>query len=109
LDAKSPERTIAVEEQEPLITMPPSGVPSFHVPTDAGPLFDSDKETERYLERILSSVAAESPFAQISPIAEVTGKTLGLEHGGQGKRRLLPLKRFHVNSWKRGNSDNIHN
>jgi hypothetical protein len=39
-DVKSPERTIAFEEQEPLVTMPPSGVPFFHVPTDAGPLFD---------------------------------------------------------------------
>jgi hypothetical protein len=81
-DVKSLERTIAVEEQEPLATMPPSGVPSFHVPTDVGPLSDSDKETEQYLKRILSSVVAESPFAQISPIAEVTRKSLGLKHGG---------------------------
>jgi hypothetical protein len=59
-----------------------SGAPSLHVPTNVGPLSDSDKETKRYLERILSGVAMKSPFAQISPITEVLEKYFGLELGG---------------------------
>jgi hypothetical protein len=91
-DAKFPERTIAVEEQGPrtiaveeqgnLSTMSPSSVPSFHVPVDTGSLSDSDKETERYLERMLLNVTAKSSFAQVSSIAEVTEKILGFEHSG---------------------------
>jgi hypothetical protein len=49
-DGKSPERMIVVEEQGPSTIMPPYGVPSFDTPTDVGPLSDSDKEIERYLE-----------------------------------------------------------
>jgi hypothetical protein len=38
------------------MTMPLSGVPSSHALTKAVPLFDSDKEIERYLEWILTGV-----------------------------------------------------
>jgi hypothetical protein len=45
-EAKSPEKMIVVEEQEPLTTILPPDVPSFHTSTDVVLLFDSDKETE---------------------------------------------------------------
>jgi hypothetical protein len=91
-NAKFSERTTAVEEQEPRTitveeqgnapTVSSSGVPSFHVPADTGSLSDSDKETERYLERMLMNATAESPFAQVSSIAEVTENILGFDHSG---------------------------
>jgi hypothetical protein len=88
---------IVVEEQELLTTMPSSCVPSFHTLTD-----DSDKETERYLERILSSVAAESRFAQISPNIEGTGKSLGLEHGGTREMEATTIKDVSASTAGRG-------
>jgi hypothetical protein len=45
-------------------------------------LSDSDKETEQYLERMLMNACTESPFAQISPITEVTENFLGSDPSG---------------------------
>jgi hypothetical protein len=56
--------------------VPLQNSPYFPIPTDIGPPSDSDKETEQYLERMLMNVFAESPFAQISPLAEATGNPL---------------------------------
>jgi hypothetical protein len=50
LEAKSHDKMIVVEEQEPLMTIPPSNVPSFQTSIDVMLLSNSDKETERYLE-----------------------------------------------------------
>jgi hypothetical protein len=55
--------TITVEEQGNVSTISSSDVPSFHILADTESLFDSDKETERYLEQMLLNVAVESPFA----------------------------------------------
>jgi hypothetical protein len=44
------------------MTVPLSGMPSSHVPAEAVPLFDSDKETKWYIERILTGVMVEEPF-----------------------------------------------
>jgi hypothetical protein len=41
---------------------------------------------------MLSSVATESPFAQISPNVEGTGKSLGLEHGGTRELEATTIK-----------------
>jgi hypothetical protein len=62
--------------------VPSSGAPFFHVPTDAGPSSDSDKETEQYLERMLMNATAKSPFAQVSSIAEVIEIFLGFDPNG---------------------------
>jgi hypothetical protein len=106
-DAKSPKRMIVVEEQGPSTIMSPSGVPSFHTPTDVGPLSDLDKEIERYLERILSSVVVESPFAQMSPNVEVAGKSLGLKHGGTREAEAMTTKDVSVSTAGRGEIQTI--
>jgi hypothetical protein len=73
--AKSPEKAIVVKEHDPSIIMPLSSVSSLHAPTEVVSLSDSDRETEQYLERILSGVAVEGPFVQISLDVEGVGKT----------------------------------
>jgi hypothetical protein len=55
-EARSPDKAIIVGEHGPLMTMPLFGVPSSHALTKPIPLFDSDKEIELYLERILTGV-----------------------------------------------------
>jgi hypothetical protein len=77
-EARFLEKATAIEEHNSLMTASSSDMPTFSTPTETLPLSDSDRETERYLERILSRVAAEGPFAQISPDIA----TLGLEHCG---------------------------
>jgi hypothetical protein len=81
-DAELTEKTMMAEEQGNLLATSSPGIPSFHIPVDIGSLSDSDKETERYLERMLLNAAAESPFAQVSSVAEVAEKILGFEHAG---------------------------
>jgi hypothetical protein len=96
-DTKLPKRPMTAVEQEPetitaedqgnVPTASSSGAPSFHVPADAGSLSDSDKETKRYLERMLMNATAESPFAQVSSITEVTKIFLGFDHSGAKEAR----------------------
>jgi hypothetical protein len=81
-EVKSPEKMIVVEELDPPMIMPSSSMLSLHSSVETIPLSDSNRETERYLERILSSVATKGPFTQISPDIEGIGKTLELEHSG---------------------------
>jgi hypothetical protein len=73
--AKSPEKAIVGKEHDHSIIMPLSSVSSLHALTEVVSLSDSHRETERYLERILSGVAAEGPFVQISLDVEGVGKT----------------------------------
>ena len=76
------EKVITVEEHNSLITVPLSNVPSSHIPTEALPLSDSNKEIERYLEQIMMGMMVEKPVVQISLDAEGVGKPLELEHDG---------------------------
>jgi hypothetical protein len=101
-DAELFEKTIMVEEQENLLTTSSPGVPSFHVPADIGSLSDSYKETERYLERMLLNVAAESPFAQVSSIAEVAEKILGFEHSGAREAEATTTKEVSTLTTEKG-------
>jgi hypothetical protein len=73
---------ITAEGQENALMVPLQNSPCFPIPTDIGSPSDSDKETERYLERMLMNVSAESPFAQISPLAEATGNPLRSDPSG---------------------------
>jgi hypothetical protein len=91
-DAELPEKTMMVEEHGNLLTTSPLGGPSFHVPADIGSLSDSDRKTERYLERMLLNAAAESPFAQVSSIVEVTEKILGFDHSGAREAEATTTK-----------------
>jgi hypothetical protein len=81
-DTRLPKKATIIEEDNPMATIWPSDVPIFPAPPEMFPLSDSDRETKRYLEWILSGVSAEGPFAEISPDVEGAGKNLGLEHGG---------------------------
>jgi hypothetical protein len=101
LDIKFSERTIAVKEQGPLTIMSPSSIPSFHVLVDFRSLSDSNKETEQYLEQILSSVTVESPFAQVSSIADVPEKTLGFKHGGAREAEATTTKEVSASTARR--------
>jgi hypothetical protein len=73
---------ITVEGQENALMVPLQNSPCFPIPTNIGPPSDSDKETEQYLERMLMNVSAESPFGQISPLAEATGNPLRPDPSG---------------------------
>jgi hypothetical protein len=75
-------RVITVEEQGNVPMISSSDAPSFHISADAGSLSDSNKETEQYLERMLMNVTTESPFAQVSSIAEATESILGFDLSG---------------------------
>jgi hypothetical protein len=76
---------ITVEGQGNMLMAPLLNAPCFPVPADVGSLSDSDKETEQYLERMLMNASTESPFAQISPLAEATENLLRSDpSGGKG-------------------------
>jgi hypothetical protein len=76
---------ITVEGQGNMLMDPLPNAPCFPVPADVGSLSDSDKETEQYLERMLMNASTESPFAQISPLAEATENLLRSDpSGGKG-------------------------
>jgi hypothetical protein len=77
-EAGSPEKVLAIEECDSLTTVPLSGMPSSLVPIETRLLSESDKETERYIERILTGMIVEEPFVQISPDVEGVGKPLEL-------------------------------
>jgi hypothetical protein len=81
-EAELTEKAIMAEEQRNLLTTSSLGIPSFNILADTGSLSDSDRETERYLERMLLNAIAESPFAQVSSVAEVAEKILGFERAG---------------------------
>jgi hypothetical protein len=49
------------------MTVPLFGVPLSHVPVEAVPLSDLDKETERYIERILMGVMSRRAFCADIP------------------------------------------
>jgi hypothetical protein len=67
---------IIAEGQGSILTAPLSNAPCFPVPADAGSPSVSNKETEQYLERMLMNASTESPFAQISSLAEATENLL---------------------------------
>lgn len=87
--------------------MPLSGMPSFHATAEIIPLSDSDRETEWYLERILTSVAAERPFAQISPDINGVGKSLELEHGRTMEAEAVNIKDASTAAVWRGETQKI--
>ena len=80
-EVPSPEKAIAIEKHDPSMVFPLSSVPSLPTSTRVVPFFDWDRETERYLERVLSGVVAKGPFAQISLDVEGIGRSLELGHG----------------------------
>jgi hypothetical protein len=102
LDAELPERKMVVEGHGSLLMTSSLGVPSFHVPANIGSLSDLDKETEQYLERILLNATAESPFAQVSSIAEVTEKILGFEHNGAREAEATATKEVSALTARKG-------
>jgi hypothetical protein len=91
-DAELTEKAIMAEEQRNLLTTSSLVYPLSTFLSDTGSLSDSDKETERYLERMLLNAAAESPFAQVSSVAEVAEKILGFEHAGAREAETATTK-----------------
>jgi hypothetical protein len=68
-----------------MLMAPLQNSPCFPIPADVGSMSDSDKETEQYLERMLMNASTESPFAQISPLAEAAEDPMRSDlNGGKG-------------------------
>jgi hypothetical protein len=88
-DTRCSEKTTIGEEQragegqDNMLMVPLQSAPCFPILADVGSMSDSDKETEQYLERMLMNASTESPFAQISPLAEATEDPLRSDLNGE--------------------------
>jgi hypothetical protein len=56
-----------------------SDAPPFQVFAEAALPFDSDKETKRYIEQILTDVVVETPLMLVSPELEEVGEPIESE------------------------------
>jgi hypothetical protein len=106
-NTRLPEKATIIEEHNPLVTISPSDIPTFPASPEILPLSELDRETERYLERILSGMATEGPFARISPNVEEARKNLGLEHGGATEVEAATIKDASTSVGEKGETRTI--
>ena len=96
------EKTIAVEEHDPSTIFLLFSVPSLATPTEVIPLSDSNRKTERYLERGLLGAVAKGPFVQISPDVEGIERSLELGHGGTMETEVATTKDASTSAVEKG-------
>jgi hypothetical protein len=78
-EAGFPGKVTIAEEHGSLVIAPLSDAPLFQVSTEAALPSDYDKETKRYIERILTDVVMETSLMVVSPELEEVGEPIESE------------------------------